>query len=357
MPANEYLHSPITRFQPDPEAALRGFIDALARTGGQPRRLAAAVDLWSKMIERDRVVFCSIAGAPVPMGFGPAIASFIERGRIDVLDITGAQLTHDMLEVFGSKHYQGQTTADDRALAAGEINRFWDTFGEEQDYRRVEPTIFEFARALPGRPMTTREYIYRLGAWFKDVGSQPGIITAAYETATPVYCPAIGDSVLGMDLGLFRAEEGQRVVFDVVQDVLEMSAICLLAEDLGLRTSTVIFGGGAPRNHIQQSQIGAYMFQRKGMGHAEAVRFSVEPVETGGLSGSTISEGISWKKFDPNVEAAEVFLDANLSIAVTSSLVAGRERYRQLRFRHEDDGSLSVIHDGKTYNLSEKFGF
>jgi len=356
--ANErYLHTPIVRFSPDGETTLRAFVEAIGKTGGQPRRLATAVDLWSKMLERDRVVFCSIAGAPVPMGYGPAIASFIERGRIDVLDITGAQLTHDMLEVYGSKHYQGDTTADDKALASEEINRFWDTFGEEQDYRRVEPTVFEFARTLPDRPMTTREYIYRLGGWFKGVGSSPGIITAAYDRATPVYCPAIGDSVLGMDLGLFRWEEKRSIVFDVVQDVLEMSALCLLAEELGLRTATVIFGGGAPRNHIQQSQIGTYMFAAKGEGHAEAVRFSIEPVETGGLSGSTISEGISWKKFDPKVEAAEVFLDSNLSIAITSSVVAERAPDRQLSFRHEDDGSLTVIAGGAEHNLSSKYGF
>jgi deoxyhypusine synthase len=173
----------------------------------------------------------------------------------------------------------------------------------------------------------------------------------------PVYCPAIGDSVLGMDLGFYRAEGHGRITFDIVQDVLEMSAIVLLAEELGLRTSTVIFGGGAPRNHIQQSQIGTYMFVAKGKGHAEAIRFSIEPVETGGLSGSTISEGISWKKFDPQVEAAEVFLDANLSIAVTASLVATRDAARCFSFRHEDDGSLTAIHDGKPYNLSEKYHF
>jgi deoxyhypusine synthase len=119
----------------------------------------------------------------------------------------------------------------------------------------------------------------------------------------------------------------------------------------------VIFGGGAPRNHIQQSQIGTYMFGQKGKGHAEAVRFSVEPVETGGLSGSTISEGISWKKFDPRVESAEVFLDSNLSIAFTSSLVRTREASDQLGFRHEEDGTLTVIRGPEEYNLSRKFGF
>ena len=355
--SNEYLVNPITRFEPDPAASLRSFVEALGRTGGQPRRLAMAVDLWNAMLERGRFIFCSVAGAPVPLGFGPAIASLIEQRRIDVLDITGAQLTHDMLELIGSKHFQGRVNADDAALAAQDVNRFWDTFGDEADYRRVEPMVFELAERLPARPMTTREYIYRLGAHFDAIGSHKGILTAAARTGVPVYCPAIGDSVLGMDLGFFRAEGGQTIQFDIVQDVLEMSALVLLVEELGGRTATVIFGGGAPRNHIQQSQIGTYMFKAKGLGHAEAVRFSIEPVETGGLSGSTISEGISWKKFDPQVEAAEVFLDSNLSIAVTSSLVAARDAARCMQFRHEDDGTLTVLHAGEEYNLSRKFGF
>lgn len=357
MGSEEYLVTPIQRFQPDAGASLRDFIAALGKTGGQPRRLSAAIELWNKIVSRDRLVFCAIAGAPVPLGFGPAIASLIERRAVDVLDITGAQITHDMLEVIGSLHYQGRVDVDDKELVKFEVNRFWDTFGNEADYRRVEPMIFEFAASLPDRPLTTREYVYRLGLFFKKIGSQAGFITAAASTCTPVYCPAIGDSVLGMDLGLFRAEGNKKIVFDVVQDVLEMAAMVLLAEELGMRSSNVIFGGGAPRNHIQQSQIGSYMFMTKGKGHAEAVRFSIEPSETGALSGSTIAEGISWKKFDPQVEAVEVFLDSNLSIAIASSLVGGRELARCFEFRHEDNGTLTVLYGGKSYNLSEKYHF
>ncbi|MEX2247429.1 MAG: deoxyhypusine synthase family protein [Dehalococcoidia bacterium] len=351
------MHTPITRFQPKADATLRSFVEALGGTGGQPRRLASAISLWDAMLSRERVIFCAIAGAPVPLGFGPAIAALVEREQIDVLDITGAQLTHDMLEIIGAKHYQGHVNADDVALAREDVNRFWDTFGEEADYRRVEPMIFELAESLPDRPMTTREYIYRMGLYFGERAQQPGILTAAATAGTPVYCPAIGDSVLGMDLGFFRAAKGGRIVFDVVQDVLEMAAIVLLAEERGLRTSTVIFGGGAPRNHIQQSQIGSYMFSTKSKGHAEALRFSIEPAETGALSGSTISEGISWKKFDPEVESAEVFLDSNLSIAIASSVLQARSAARRFRFRHEDDGTLTAICDGESYNLSQKYGF
>ncbi|MDE3095130.1 MAG: deoxyhypusine synthase family protein [Chloroflexota bacterium] len=355
--SSEFLVHPVTRFEPDAGASLRSFIEALAGTGGQPRRLAEALALWDRMIDRGRVIFCSVAGAPVPLGFGPAIASLVDQRRIDVLDITGAQLTHDLLEVIGSSHFQGRVDADDRALARADVNRFWDTFGDEADYRRVEPMIFEFAEALPDRPLTTREYIYRMGLFFSKIGPRAGILTAAAAHRIPVYCPAIGDSVLGMDLGFLRAARGKRVVFDVVQDVLEMSAIVLLAEELGLRTATAIFGGGAPRNHIQQSQIGSYMFAAKSKGHAEAVRFSIEPAETGGLSGSTISEGISWKKFDPHVESAEVFLDSNLSLALAASLLGTRGTAGCFDFRHEDDGTLSVLYGGAAYNLSEKYHF
>ena len=171
MEKQDYFHTPITRFAPDPDATLRSFIDALGRTGGQPRRLSTAIDLWNKMLERNRVVFCSVAGAPVPLGFGAAIGSLVTQRRLDVLDITGAQLTHDMLETIGSLHYQGQVNSDDVALAKADVNRFWDTFGDEADYRRVEPMIFDFARTLPDRPMTTREYTYRLGGYFKGTES------------------------------------------------------------------------------------------------------------------------------------------------------------------------------------------
>ena len=99
------------------------------------------------------------------------------------------------------------------------------------------------------------------------------------------------------------------------------------------------------------------LWENPSAGHAEAVRFSIEPAETGGLSGSTISEGISWKKFDPNVESAEVFLDANLSVAICASLLGARDAAGCFNFRHEDDGTLTAIYKGQSFNLSQKYGF
>ena len=271
-------------------------------------------------------MFCSIAGAPVPLGFGPAIASLIERRAIDVLDITGAQLTHDLLEVIGSLHYQGRVDADDRALVKPEVNRFWDTFGDEADYRRVEPMIFEFAQALPDRPMTTREYMYRMGLFFKKIGSQAGFITAAADhRVRPVYCPAIGDSVLGMDLGLFRAEGKQEDRLRCRTGRAGDGGDRPARGGVGLRTSNVIFGGGAPRNHIQQSQIGTYMFMTKGKGHAEAVRFSIEPARPAGSRDRRSPRASAGRSSTRMSKLPKSFSTRNLSIAISAALVAARE--------------------------------
>ena len=107
--ASEFLVHPITRFEPAEDPSLKSFIEALGRTGGQPRRLATALSLWNAMLDagpRDVLLDRGCAGA-AGVRAGDRVA---DRGRaIDMLDITGAQLTHDMLEVIGSRHFQGST--------------------------------------------------------------------------------------------------------------------------------------------------------------------------------------------------------------------------------------------------------
>ena len=346
---------PIDRFPVTHDPTLREFMDSIVGTGGQAGRLAGAVALWEAVLSRDRLVLCAISGAPVPFGFGPAICALGENHQIDVLDITGAQLSHDLLEILGAQHYRGSTELDDRTLASQDINRFWDTLGDERDYRIPDSLMIEFVLGLPERPMTTREFLYRLGKYLLPRGQRPGILTAAAKVGLPIYCPALGDSVLGMDLGEVRVKTGKRVLLDVILDDLEMTALALLAEELGGRTSVIIFGGGAPRNHVQQTQVGSYMFQRSHLGHKEAVRFSLEPAETGGLSGSTISEGISWKKFAPDVEAVEVFLDSNIALGIVAS-VLNRDRANQITFEHNEDGTLTIEWKSQRLNVHHLFG-
>jgi hypothetical protein len=208
------------------------------------------VQLWNAIISA--TASSSASSAPVPMGFGHRVTI---EGRRMTAWTSRARSDLRYAEFDQRKHFQNRVNADDSARRA---RRFWDTFGDEADYRRVEPMIFKFAEQLPQRPMTTREYSYRLGLYFDEIGSQKGILTAAARTGVPIYCPAIGDSVLGMDLGFFRAEGGQHIVFDVVQDVLEMAALVLLAEERARRPRNLRRRRAAQPH--QRSRIGTYIF-------------------------------------------------------------------------------------------------
>jgi len=353
-----FLATPIERFEPEAGLTVSQFLEKLEKTGGQPRQLAEAAGLWDEILKEKRTVFCAIAGAPVPFGFGPTIATLIEKKYIDVLAIPGSQIGHDVVETLGGKHFQGRVDSNDAKLIGNDINRYWNTFGDERDFKLSDEFYKGLMASLSGKILTTREFLYRLGEALVPCAKQDGILTTAFKHSFPIYCPGIADSVVGTDIAEVRHKYGSIINFDVVADNLEATAIVAATEDLGGRTSAIIFGGGWPRNWIQQAQACSYMIDRGKIakGHAEAIRFSYDPAETGGLSGSTISEGISWRKYSADVKSVEAFLDAQLSMALLAQFLLEKNPQRtwKLNFFHsEEDGTLSVCHNKKLVNLQE----
>ena len=353
-----FLKTPIERFKPEAGLTISQLLEKLEKTGGQPRQLAEAARLWEEILNKNRTIFCAIAGAPVPFGFGPTIATLIERKYIDVLAVPGSQIGHDIVETLGGKHFQGRVDVSDPKLIENEINRYWNTFGDERDFKLSDEIYKGLIASLSGKTLTTREFLYRLGEALVPYARQDGILTTAFKHSFPIYCPGIADSVVGTDVAEVRHKYGSVINFDVVADNLEATAIAAATEDLGGRTSAIIFGGGWPRNWIQQAQACSYMIDREKVakGHAEAIRFSYDPAETGGLSGSTISEGISWRKYSADVKSVEAFLDAQLSMALLAQFLLEKNTQRTWKlnfFNSKEDGSLSVCQNKKLVNLKE----
>lgn len=357
---SKFLSAPIERFIPGKSYKISSMLSSLEKTGGQPRRLGRAFLLWRQMLSQKRTIFCAIAGAPVPFGFGPTIATLIKERLIDVLAITGSQIGHDIVEILGGSHYQGTTDPCDPTLIDAEVNRYWDTYGDERHFK-LPDAIYKKLIPTIKKPVTSREFIYLLGKALIPHAKKEGIITTAAKANFPIYCPGIADSVVGTDMGEVRFKYKDKIMFDVVKDNLEAAAIAAATEEFGGRTAAIIFGGGWPRNWIQQSQACSYMLDRqeKAKGHTEAIRFSYDPAETGALSGSTISEGISWRKYAKNVKSVECFLDANLSLAaLTVGLLETKQKNRWfLNFKNKEDGSLAISNETKKIDLEEYFHF
>ena len=146
---------------------------------------------------------------------------------------------------------------------------------------------------------------------------EEGILTTAARLDIPVYCPAIGDSSIGIAL----AEIGHKILFDVIGDVEETAK-----HAAGKQTMVIYIGGGTPKNFIQQTEVTNMMHNRNAPGHRYAIQFVVDPPHWGGLSGCTFEEAVSWGKIAIDARSVTVVCDATIALPIVTAAVLTRRK-------------------------------
>ncbi|RKZ09095.1 deoxyhypusine synthase [bacterium] len=297
-------------------------LERLESCSFQGRQLALAAKVWTNALDEDLTVWMGLAGAMVPAGMRKVIVQLMENRLVDVIVSTGANLYHDFFETVGYYHYLGSDMVDDRELREERIDRIYDTFADEDVFFAVDREIREWAmKTIEDRPYTTREFLRLLGeeAGRRSKGEK-GILSTAAELDIPVYCPAIGDSSIGIAL----AEADRRLIFDMVGDVEETARMAAEKE-----TMVIYVGGGTPKNFIQQTEVTNIVNNRKVSGHKYAVQFVVDPPHWGGLSGCTFEEAISWGKIATDAKMVTVLSDATIALPIVSAAVLTRRKGRK----------------------------
>ncbi|MCD6451849.1 MAG: deoxyhypusine synthase [Acidobacteria bacterium] len=286
----------------------------------QGRNLATAFRVWEKMLSGETTIFFGLAGAMVPAGMRRVISFLVKNRFIDCLVSTGANLFHDIHETLGRYHYLGSPNVDDELLREEGIDRIYDTFAREKEFLATDEEIKTFSATLPqGKPITTREYFYRLGEYLAKKGVEEGIVRSAYEAGVPIYCPAIGDSSIGIEIALNRFRGTLDVVFDVIRDVVETAEIAKNSKETGV----IYIGGGTPKNFIQQTEVTAnYMGDGPTPGHKYAVQIVADPPHWGGLSGCTFSEAVSWGKIAKDADKVSVYCDGTIALPIIAHALA-----------------------------------
>jgi deoxyhypusine synthase len=285
----------------------------------QARAIALAARIWTEALDEDIVVWLGLAGAMVPAGMRKVLVTLMEHRFIDVIASTGANLYHDFYETAGSFHYLGSPNVDDTKLREDMVDRIYDTFADEEGFMSLDRRIGKWAtRTLEERPYTTREFLHLLGKEADRVSKgRQGILSTAYRKGVPVYCPAIGDSSIGIGL----AERKPKVIFDMIGDVEETARIA------GLKPSMVIYvGGGTPKNFIQQTEVTNNILGRPVDGHRFAIQFVADPPHWGGLSGCTFDEAVSWGKIAVDAKQVSVLCDAALALPLVAAAVLTRRK-------------------------------
>lgn len=287
----------------------------------------------------------SLSGAMTPAGFGVSVlAPLIRHGSIDWMISTGANLYHDMHYGLGFELYTGHPFLDDVKLRQEGTIRIYDIIFGYDVLLETDAFIRKILQAEPfQKRMGTAEFHHLLGKYVREVEKQLGVqhsclLATAYECGVPIYTSSPGDSSIGMNVAAL-ALEGSKLVLDPSIDVNETAAIAYSARESGMpdvegKSAAVIIGGGSPKNFLLQTQPQLHeVLGLEERGHDYFIQFTDARPDTGGLSGATPSEAVSWGKIDPEELPSTIvcYTDSTIALPLLTAYVMNQCQPRQLK--------------------------
>jgi len=287
----------VNQLKIEPGMSVNDLVKGMSHCGFGARRLSEAALIYEKMLSGDFTKFLTISGAMVPAGMREIVSSQIRRGHVDVLVITGANLVHDIIESFGC-HCLGSPDSDDAALREEGKSRIYDVFLRDEDFAAFEELM---QRIMPDteKILSGRELLSILGSRIDDPRS---ILRSAYDMNVPVFCPALPDSMIGLQAWMHS--QTKKLTVDAFADIKEIVDICYACQ----RSGILIVGGGVPKNFALQSML------LTPNSFDLAIQLTTDTPENGGLSGATLSEAVSWGKISEKARYVTVYGDATITL-------------------------------------------
>lgn len=311
------------------ERTISELLDAMGRTGFQGKSLARCLDVLVQMVaEPANTIFLGYAGSLSTTGQWKIVKWLVENRFVDVLVSTGANVSEDVFEGLGFSYYQGSALVDDAELLEHQIDRYYDVYADELEYRRLERFIFEFMGTLePERPYSSAEFLNRFGA-YQEAHGVDSITAAAHRAGVPVFSPGLADSGYGVAAFQLAEERGTRIVLDQLEDMRQLGRLGQQTET----TSVVYIGGGVPKDTIQLVTVMVDLARGGEVPcpHKYAVQITTDSPQWGGLSGCTFEEAVSWGKIDADEARRRVcYCDATIALPILAHalLEKGVERH------------------------------
>jgi deoxyhypusine synthase len=333
----DYLKGkPIKYYRPRGSAEVRHLIEGGFQAFNAGRLSEACHIFTDKMLapENDTTIGLTVAGALTPAGLGGCVIELMDRGLIDFMISTGANLYHDLHYALNFTLHRGSPFLDDVELYEQGIIRIYDVLFPATVLLETDKYIRDFlVRANLEGPMSTSEFHYRLGQDLLD--RNPGceeysVVARAALTGVPIYTSSPGDSSIGMNIAYHELMNGSTLMIDPNKDVNEVCAIILA----GNQNGCVILGGGSPKNFYLQGQ--PTLWEVYGIpkgGNDYFIQITTDQVVWGGLSGATPAEAVSWGKVNPGVlpDTVVTYCDSTIAFPLFCEYVIGSPNGRRTR--------------------------
>ena len=326
----------ITYYRPRGSAEVRQLIDGGFQAFNAGRLSEACHIFADKMLApgHDTTIGLTFAGALTPAGLGGCVIELMDRGLVDFMISTGANLYHDLHYALNFTLHRGSPFLDDVDLYEKGIIRIYDVLFPASVLLETDLYIRDFlVRSKLSGALSSSELHYRLGLDLLD--RHPGceeysVVARAAQAGVPIYTSSPGDSSIGMNIAYHELINGSSLMIDPNRDVNEVCAIVLA----GQKNGCVILGGGSPKNFYLQAQ--PTLWEVYGIpkgGNDYFIQITTDQVVWGGLSGATPSEAVSWGKVNPGVlpDTVVAYCDSTIAFPLFTEYAVGSPNGRRAR--------------------------
>jgi deoxyhypusine synthase len=289
------------------------------------RQERTAYELMRRSVEQNCAIFLTFSGAMTPAGLHQScLIPLVERGLVDCITTTGANLYHDAHRVIGHRVREIDPSAGDLQYRLARIIRIYDLGFWEETLLETDKLFSALMRGPEfQKTLTTPELHYLLGARLAEIEkalgvAEPSLLSTAYRHGVPIFVGAVQDGSIFLNIVKLKRLLGEsfRLEIDVNDDVFEMGAIqhhCFATQKRPM--AVWILGGGVPKNYTLQGE--PLLDQILGVpthGFDIDVQFCVDPVDNGALSSCPAGEGHTWGKVSAeSVASGSVYVHADVT--------------------------------------------
>lgn len=277
--ASKFLTVPTKPVPIDRDRSVAGLLEKMEGAGFGAKQLAEAHRIWLDMLDDNSTIYLCGSGNLIPSGMRRLLAYVIKNRFVDVIVMSGTVLYHDIHETLGRNHYQAHPSMSDEELEAADVTRIGDTLANRDEYQEADEWIGSVINQLETtRSYSVREFLHLMGRELAEIAHEDGIMTAAYKSRIPVFCPDLVGSELSVGIARAKFEKKLHLTFDTTQDTMEMMQIAQKTRNSGIIT----LGSTNSQNMVNVCEATSYITRTNVRGHKYAVSITTDacPLDT-----------------------------------------------------------------------------
>jgi deoxyhypusine synthase len=316
--ASKYLTVPTRPVPIDRDRSIAGLLEKMEGAGFGARQLAEAHRIWLDMMDDNSTIYMCGTGNLITSGMRRLISWVIKNRFVDVIVMSGTVLFHDIHESLGRNHYQAHPSMTDEDLHGNDVMRVGDVIWNKEEFQEADEWIGSVVNQLDlTRPYSVREFLHVMGRELAEIAHEDGIVTSAFKSRIPIFCPDVLGSELAVGIARARFEKKLHMMFDMTEDTMELMQIAQKTRNSAL----ISLGDGGAHKMLDLAEITSYITRTTPRGHKYAISITTDPLTLGIRTPAYSSEHISsFGKLHKGATTA--FVDCDPSIALPMIITA-----------------------------------